>query len=128
VGRQGSRHSQAGEVMPYRPARPCKVPSCPGLTLDPSGYCPKHEGMKRPSEATRSNESRQRFETGRAWRGIRKCYLSHNPLCFDCMAQGIVRQAEEVHHIDNDHTNNLDSNLMALCIRCHSRRTANDLR
>ena len=36
---------------------------------------------------------------------------------------GIVTQAREVHHIDDDHTNNLESNLMALCKSHHSRRT-----
>jgi 5-methylcytosine-specific restriction protein A len=108
--------------MPYRASRPCRVPSCAGLTLDPSGYCPKHIGLKKADYKPR-NSARQRFEEGRTWQGIRRCYLSHNPLCHDCMAQGILKQAEEVHHIDNDHTHNLDSNLMALCKRCHAKRT-----
>jgi 5-methylcytosine-specific restriction protein A len=116
--------------MPHRPARPCKVPSCPGLTLDSSGYCPKHIGLIKADYTPRTGEAgaKQRFETGRAWKGIRRCYLSHNPLCHDCLEGGRVQQAEEVHHIDNDHGNNLDSNLMALCSRCHSKRTRNDAR
>ena len=109
--------------MPYRPARPCRVPACPGLTLDPSGYCPKHEGMKVPTDYVRTNKARARFESGGAWRGIRRYHLSHNPLCVDCEAQGIVRQAEQVHHIDGCHEHNDEANLMSLCAVCHSKRT-----
>jgi len=113
--------------MPYRPARPCKVRTCPGVTTDPSGYCAKHEGMKQPAAKPRDS-ARQKFEAGRAWRGIRSCYLSHHPLCYDCLAQGLLKESKEVHHKDGNHEHNEDENLMALCKQCHSRRTAHDHR
>jgi 5-methylcytosine-specific restriction protein A len=99
------------------------VPSCAGLTLDPSGYCPKHIDKKPPSDYKPSNKARAKFESSGAWKGIRRCQLSKEPLCFDCMAEGRVTQAEQVHHIDGDHRHNLEANLMSLCASCHSKRT-----
>lgn len=63
------------------------------------------------------------------WRRIRHAYLMENPLCEIHSAMGMVKAAEEVHHIN--HISNAgsrleahdiafdSSNLMALCKRCH---------
>jgi 5-methylcytosine-specific restriction protein A len=109
--------------MPYRSPRPCKVPSCAGLTLDPSGYCPKHIDKKPPSDYRPSNKARAKFESSSVWKGIRRCQLNKETLCYDCMAEGRVKQAEEVHHVNGDHSCNLGSNLMSLCKTHHSKRT-----
>ena len=100
----------------------CLHYGCKRLALGTSSYCGEHvaEGVEARS---RKDDERQRFESGRRWRAIRKAFIMRNPLCHDCERQGITKLAEEIHHIDDDHTNNLDSNLMALCKMHHSRRT-----
>lgn len=104
--------------MPYKSSHPCHVAGCPNLVID-GAYCKEHRTrMQAPS-----NPGRQRFETSTRWRIIRRVYLAKFPLCQDCLAAGKVKQADEVHHIDNDHTHNKDSNLAGLCIQCHSKRT-----
>ena len=63
------------------------------------------------------------------WKELRITYLKENPLCEKCKAKGIVRLAEDVHHIypiSKGYTVNekqmigFDStNLLALCKACH---------
>jgi 5-methylcytosine-specific restriction protein A len=60
---------------------------------------------------------------GKAWRTLRALVLSQQPLCEDCRERGIVKQAREVDHADNNPANNERSNLVGLCSPCHSRRT-----
>lgn len=33
--------------MPMNPARPCRMPACPGLVRDGSGYCARHKKAAR---------------------------------------------------------------------------------
>lgn len=74
-------------------------------------------------------KQRQR-ETGRtlaldgaAWRRLRASVLADEPLCQDCHARGILTEATEVDHRDNDPTNNERENLVGMCKPCHSRKT-----
>jgi 5-methylcytosine-specific restriction endonuclease McrA len=101
-------------------------PGC-NATYDGQGaYCPLHKPLHDADKTyTRYNrdKGRQVFESSSRWRKIRHAYLAHYPLCQDCQAKGIIKTAEQVHHIDNDYNNNYDTNLMGLCISCHSIRT-----
>jgi hypothetical protein len=36
---------------------------------------------------------------------------------------GTIKEAELVHHVDNDYTNNADTNLESLCYACHNTET-----
>ena len=62
------------------------------------------------------------------WRRFRGKFLRDHPLCEDCHAEGLVREAEEVHHIrkvqNHPELRLVESNCMALCKRHHSARTA----
>ncbi|KKK59640.1 hypothetical protein LCGC14_3032380, partial [marine sediment metagenome] len=63
---------------------------------------------------------------GYHWQRVRKMYLRHNPLCADCKTHGETVRAVEVHHIDNaaqGEARYAEANLMALCKRCHGKRT-----
>ncbi len=78
-------------------------------------------------------KQRQR-ETGRtlaldgaAWRRLRASVLADEPLCQDCHARGILTEATEVDHRDNDPTNNERENLVGMCKPCHSRKTQADM-
>ena len=57
---------------------------------------------------------------------LRAAYISQHPLCEQCLKEGRVTRAEEVHHIvPLSHGGKHEfSNLMALCKLCHSRITA----
>ena len=73
----------------------------------------------------------QGFYSSRAWANCRRAYASSvGRLCEDCLAQGVYRPGEQVHHVipltpDNidDPTVTLDwRNLRLLCKPCHDRR------
>lgn len=64
---------------------------------------------------------------GAAWRRLRASVLADEPLCRDCKARGIVTEATEVDHHDNDPKNNDRDNLVPLCKPCHSRKTQADM-
>jgi 5-methylcytosine-specific restriction protein A len=61
---------------------------------------------------------------GAAWGKLRTLVLSEQPLCADCMKQGLLTPATDVDHHDNDASNNERSNLVGLCHYCHSVKTA----
>lgn len=112
--------------MPYKPKHPCSYPGCPLLT---SGrYCEEHQRIvtARYNKYERDPASKRRY--GRAWKRIRDRYIAAHPLCERCQRAGKVVPAEEVHHIlplakGGTH---VESNLMALCHRCHSEITARE--
>lgn len=64
---------------------------------------------------------------GAAWRKLRALVLAEQPLCPECNERGILEPATEVHHIDDDPTNNDRSNLVGLCKPCHTRHTLRDM-
>jgi len=114
-----------GDVMsPMRPLRPCLYPSCPKLVQ--SGRCDKHkpdkQNIKLYDKQRGSNTERG---YGYAWSLVRLDFLRHNPLCYDCLPEQ-VKPAKEVHHILAKRKGGKDNNdnLMSLCRRCHSIRTA----
>ena len=62
-----------------------------------------------------------------SWRKMRDTYIQAHPLCEDCLAQGKVTAAEDIHHKQSPFKKGeinwsllLDSNnLKALCKKCH---------
>lgn len=113
--------------MPMRAKRSCMHPGCRATYDGPGAYCdthkPQHDYGKAYNASGKRDKERQRFETSGRWGKIRRTKLNRDPLCEDCKAQGVVTEAQEVHHVDNDYVNNLDTNLMSLCVSCHSKRT-----
>lgn len=112
--------------MPRKPKRPCSHPGCPELT--DGQYCEHHqrEADKRYNKYERDVGTRKRY--GRGWEKIRARYISAHPLCERCLAIGVIKRAEEVHHKlplskGGTHDNN---NLMSLCESCHSEITAHE--
>lgn len=109
--------------MPQRIERPCRAFMCPNTTSNPNGYCDEHQTLARE----RRGSARQRGYDGR-WEQFRARYLREHPLCEDCLAAHCMTPAAEVHHIrklrDYPQLKYAEDNLMALCHRCHSKRTA----
>lgn len=66
----------------------------------------------------------------KTWKKLRNSYIAEHPLCENCLAEGRVTPAEEVHHIipflsGSTYQEQLDlaydvSNLMSVCGKCHS--------
>jgi len=108
--------------MPLAPKRPCGHPLCPILTDD--GWCDSHRRERwqdgRGSACSRGYDRR--------WRVVREQHLRANPLCVDCLTEGLVTAAQEVHHtvkVKDDPSRRLDRDvLMSLCKRHHDIRTA----
>ena len=68
-----------------------------------------------------------RFASHRLWRKFRLASLAQNPLCVDCKQYDTTTEATQVHHIvkraDDMSLAFEESNCMALCASCHSKRT-----
>ena len=112
--------------MPMKPKKPCHHPGCPKLTE--GRFCEEHEAVmnQRYEKYDRDPATRRRY--GRAWKRIRDRYVADHPLCEMCKKAGKLTPTEEVHHIlplsrGGTHA---QTNLMALCKRCHSEITARD--
>ena len=108
--------------MPFRPKHPCAHPGCPELVESGQKYCEKHKPLHKEdgrSAAKRGYDSK--------WRKFRKRYLEANPLCAECMRQGMYVKATDVDHIkplrDFPELKYEISNLQPLCHRHHSEKT-----
>lgn len=109
--------------MPTHAKRSCMAPGC-NATYDGKGaYCPIHKGLQdRQYNATSRDRGKDAFYHSARWRAIRRLILSHEPLCRVCRENGDIKEAQEVHHIDGDYTNNAEENLMPICISCHNKQ------
>lgn len=77
-------------------------------------------------------KSKDLMDAYNAYRPIRLNYIKEHPLCEDCLAKGITRAAEEVHHITPILTakDPIDmkalaidtNNMISLCKECHFKR------
>lgn len=63
---------------------------------------------------------------GAAWQKLRASVLAGEPLCRECIRQGHTTPATDVDHRDGNPGNNDAVNLVPLCHRCHSFKTARD--
>ena len=76
-----------------------------------------------------SKEFARKFYSSQAWVNCRESYMNKvHHLCESCLAKGIYRPAEIVHHkieltpenINNPRITLSHSNLKAVCRKCHS--------
>ena len=112
--------------MPSKPASACRKPGCPGQVRD--GTCsvcgPRRRQADQQHDAQRGTAAARGY--GARWQQLRSRVLSQHPLCADCAKRNVVTAATDVHHIaaKRDGGQDEESNLMALCHACHSKRTA----
>lgn len=74
----------------------------------------------------------QDYYGSKYWKALRKAYKQSHPLCEECLANGIARPSEHIHHIkpflmgktDDERWKLLldPNNLQALCIDCHHKK------
>jgi 5-methylcytosine-specific restriction protein A len=98
----------------------CVEPGCNVLVAN-GARCPKHKGRKS------KNRSGDPFYSSRPWRSLRRERLRIEPLCRQCKADGRVRAAEVVDHIEpRSRRPDLElemDNTQSLCPSCHNRKT-----
>lgn len=62
--------------MPYKPARQCRIPYCPNLTNDRSGFCDAHAEYRGIQRGFENRPSSSRRGYGREWQKIRREVLT----------------------------------------------------
>ena len=77
----------------------------------------------------KTEDHHSKFYNSKAWKKLRLTYITENPLCQNCLQNGIIKPAREVHHKQIFSTANTeegqwnlfldDSNLMSVCSHCH---------
>ena len=89
--------------------------------------------LHRKPHSPRKDRNKEIYDKGyntRTWRGVREAVLKRdNYLCQRCLEKGIVKQAEEVHHITplSTYIDDADlhelltdtNNCISLCRECH---------
>lgn len=114
--------------MPVRPLNNCLFAGCARLAK--GDYCDEHR-KKRPA-AIRKRSQRSAFNSmyGRKWKKRRANFLRKNPLCAHHLDKGIVKEAQEVDHIEahkGDEQLFWDkTNWQSLCKSCHSTKTVQE--
>ena len=97
----------------------CPVPGCDGLSRKPE-RCPIHSKQQAKDQRERRPSDR-RYSKAR-WQKTRKAYGAKYPLCEICLAKGITKVKDLIHHIvpvaDGGDWYRYD-NLMSLCTACH---------
>lgn len=114
--------------MAKKPLRECRVNGCHNLTRE--YYCKAHKDKERERHKVYDNTSRDkeaaRFYASAKWKKVRAAAMAKtHGLCADCLAAGVIRQAEMVHHIKplrEFPALALDiNNLKPLCNKCHGK-------
>jgi len=101
--------------MPSRAPRTCTTPGCggqatPGARSSKCDSCTTVRARPRPGSVGYD----------RAWSALSREIRQERPTCEHCHR----RRSRHVDHIDGNHLNNEAANLQALCVPCHSRKTA----
>lgn len=102
----------------------CTYPGC--RCIVDRGRCQRHAKENRSHRNGKSDP----FYSSHSWRKLRALKISADPCCEDCAKRGLVKAADEVHHVvarsvDASIAMDID-NLMSLCKTCHSRRTVRE--
>ena len=117
--------------MPQRPTRPCRMPMCPHLSYDGSGYCPEHRKQERKQyDETRGTAAQRGYDA--RWQRYRAWYLITHPLCVLCLAKDppMITASTTVDHVEPHHGDYTlfwnPANHQALCKQCHDVKTASE--
>ncbi len=109
--------------MPGGHFLPCRIPHCPTLVSDHSGFCDDHKRERRIQyDAARGTPSERGYD--KIWRHTRDAKLRQDPYCELQIRCQPRTPAEEVHHvipISQRPDLRLDmGNLQSVCKSCHS--------
>ena len=95
------------------------------------GYCPTHQPLvhRDYGRARRGFDAEVGFYQSRQWRLMRAAFLREHPVCGACSERGGLIPARVVDHlvpVKDGGARYLTSNLQALCVSCHNRKTARE--
>lgn len=84
---------------------------------------------KAQPKETDMRKLRQQAYNNTQWRKLREVYMHEQPICEECLKQGKITPAEDVHHIRSPFKGGeinwsllLDhGNLMSVCKKCHQK-------
>jgi 5-methylcytosine-specific restriction protein A len=105
-----------------KPRKYCKAYPCSNLAEPGSAYCAEHK----PAAPTKETDP---FYLSVQWRRFRNFYIGKHPLCEQCEREGRLTLAATIDHIVElkDGGKRLaEENAMALCWKCHARKTADE--
>ena len=108
--------------MAMRPLRPCLHPGCPELVS--SGRCDKHKVDYRECDRHRGSSTERGY--GARHRQIREVVRREEPLCRECLKNGLLTPSNEMDHIDGDAFNTTRVNLQMLCKHCHAQKSVRE--
>jgi 5-methylcytosine-specific restriction protein A len=116
--------------MPTSAPTPCRYPSCRALLSAP-GFCNEHRAAvhREYGRARRGFDTERGFYQSPRWRSVRAAFLREHPVCKACEALGSTTPGVVADHIQPIKENGLRfdwSNLQALCVSCHNRKTARE--
>jgi len=116
-----------------KPKRLCNHAGCSTLVDYNQTYCSKH---KQEAKQNLYDNYEHRKEIGgkyfwfyksKQWQRLSKLHRINNPMCEQCLKDGIVRQADVVDHIieirDDWEKRYDEDNLQSLCHSCHWKKT-----
>lgn len=84
--------------------------------------------IKREAFGGRKNPNKAFYQSP-AWRALRAKFIAANPLCVECRKKGIITPAQVADHIIPINMGGpalSESNLQALCHKCHNAKSAKD--
>ena len=115
--------------MPSALARPCAINGCSRLTTNKLRFCDTHLQQRQQQTDQQRGTTSERGYNAR-WQHSRLQYLHANPLCIQCIREGVLRPATTVDHI-KPHRGDYDlmwntSNYQSLCTQHHSIKTAKE--
>lgn len=116
--------------MPSRAPTPCRHPGCARLVAKP-GRCAEHQSLvhRDYGRARRGFDAEVAFYNSTSWRSVRAAVLREQPLCAACAKSERVVAARVVDHvlpIKRGGARFDVSNLQALCVPCHNRKSARE--
>ena len=110
-------------ILGRKPLRECGKAGCHELTRD--YYCDKHKvNRHKVYDKEQRNKQADKFYHSEAWKKVRaKAMSKAHGLCQDCLARGVLTNADMVHHIkplrDYPKLATDLNNLKPLCNKCH---------
>lgn len=109
--------------MATQASKPCTAPGCCALAQAGKSRCVKHMAKAQEQERERSAGKRMYLDT--RYRKARAVFMAENPMCVVCGAL-----ATDLDHIV-PHKGDMalfwdTSNWQAMCVRCHSTKTATE--
>jgi 5-methylcytosine-specific restriction enzyme A len=111
--------------MPNKAARPCAHRGCSGLTRQ-GKYCADHQADAKAHDISRGSSAHRGYD--HRWRQLRARVMREEPLCRECLREGVTKAGEQVDHIVAKRAGGTDerSNLQNLCAMHHRRKTVKE--